>query len=127
MPRPEDLTEEEADLLGVALPTEEERQAEELQKIRARQRDEMLVYCLQSDLFREWMMEILQSMGAFENPFGMSAAGFPDPLATQFALGRKSAGWQLWELFDNLHPELASLMRREALDRANLAERRSRR
>jgi hypothetical protein len=127
VPRVEDLSEEEADLLGVALPTEEEREAEELRKVRVRQRDEMLLYCLRSDLFREWMMEIITSMGAFENPFGMSAAGFPDPLATQFALGRKSCGWQLWEIFDNLAPDLASLMRREATDRANLAERRSRR
>lgn len=127
MPNPEDLNEEERALLGYADKTEEEIAEEDALKLRAQHTRELLQYLMQGDLFREWLMGLINSFGAFGNPFGASPTGFPDPLATQFALGRKSAGWELWELIDNLDPIHASLMRREAGDRADLAERRSRR
>jgi hypothetical protein len=58
------------------------------------------------------MMKQLNGFGTFENSFAASPTGFPDPLATQFKLGMKAAGWHLWEVFDTASPEFASAMRR---------------
>ena len=103
-------------MLGVVRPTPE--QIADQEKVNAEKRElrrQFLIALLNNDLFREWMMGKLQSWETFTNPFGASPTGFPDPMATQFALGMKAAGWNLWEEFDEASPELASLMRREAL------------
>jgi hypothetical protein len=113
-----ELPEPEEALLGIERPSEEDeaeaqRRADEKREFRRLG----LLSCLQHEWFREWLMEWLTEFGAFGNPLAASPNGFPDPMATQFYLGRKAAGWQLWEFFDGLSPEMASLMRREARER----------
>lgn len=114
-----ELPEPEEALLGIERPTqeqedEEKRAADEKAEIRRL----FLRHALESDLFREWLMEVLNSFRTFEQPFGISPGGFPDPLATQFQMGLKAAGWHLWTMFDDTAPELTSLMRREASKKA---------
>lgn len=109
-----ELPEPEEDLLGIYRDSPEveesrEREAEE----RALVRQRFLIDLMQRDLFREWLMEQLVGWGTFENSFGAGPTGFPDPMATQFQLGQKAAGWHLWTIFDDVAPELASRMRRE--------------
>jgi hypothetical protein len=111
-----ELTDMEEELLGIERPSiaeeeETERKADEKREFRRL----FLVHLMADPLFREWLMELLVEFKAFDNPFGVSPAGFPDPLATQFALGMKAAGWRLWEIFDAVAPEMASLMRRESV------------
>lgn len=78
-------------------------------------RQKFLEGLMTSTDFREWLWEVLQSFGTFENAFGAGPTGFPDPMATQFQLGRKSCGWDLWTAFDTASPEMTSQMRRDAL------------
>jgi hypothetical protein len=109
-----ELTEPEEALLGIVRPTvEQEEAAERKAAEEAEVRRLYLARLMSEPLFREWLSATLLLFGAFANPFGISPAGYPDPLATQFALGRKSAGLELWEMFDDAAPDLASLMRRE--------------
>lgn len=115
MPHPDDLTDEEADLLNIVrddpeVLAEETRQRE----IEANFRREFLISMMQNKTFRAWLMGQLVGFGTFENSFGASPTGFPDHAATQFQLGMKAAGWHLWTLFDDVAPDLASQMRREA-------------
>ena len=110
VPEPEEI------LLGVVHQTPEQVANEE--KVQAENREIrrlFLVKLLQDEPFRQWLRAKLEAWNTFGNPFGASPTGFPDPMATQFALGMKAAGWNLWEEFDEASPELASLMRREAL------------
>jgi hypothetical protein len=111
-----ELTDLEEERLGIHRPSlaeeeEIERQFQEKREFRRL----FLVHLMADPLFREWLMEMLVEFKAFDNPFGVSPAGFPDPMATQFALGMKAAGWRLWEIFDAVAPEMASLMRRESV------------
>lgn len=109
-----ELSDDEASFLGVErLSPEEQEDAERARKEKLEVRRRFLISLIQNDLFREWLMEELVNWGTFENAFGAGPTGFPDPLATQFQLGQKAAGWRLWTLFDDLAPELASQMRRE--------------
>lgn len=112
MPHPDEIPEEEADLAGYRRKTQEDIEAEEALAEKLKFRREMLLAYMRNETFREWMMEKLVSFRTFHNPFGQSETGFPDPLATQFALGMKAAGWALWEELDGLAPDLASMMRR---------------
>ncbi len=110
-----ELPEPEEALLGIERPTPE--QEDEAAKIAAEKkhlREVFLRDLIANDLFREWLHEQLVAMGTFISPFGSSPNGAPDPMQTQFYLGRKSAGWDMWEIFDNLSPLHASMMRREA-------------
>lgn len=104
----------EKELLGIDRPTpeEEEATARKLAE-RIELRRLFIVAQMENPMFREWLMEQLVALGTFENAFGAGPSGFPDHMATQFQLGRKAAGWDLWTLFDNAAPELASMMRRE--------------
>lgn len=114
MPAIEDLTAEEADLLGVKHePPEEQEAREKSLRERARLRERMLRGLMDRPQFREWLMDVLVEFDTFGRTFGASPSGFPDDRATEFHLGRKAAGWRLWTLFDDLCPELASQMRRE--------------
>ena len=107
IPEPEEV------LLGYERPSVEEEAKIEADKTESIEfRNEFLRQLMGNEMFRAWMMEVLVRFKTFENPFGISPTGFPDPLATQFALGQKAAGWHLWEIFDNLAPDLASKMRR---------------
>ena len=111
-----ELTEGEEALLGIQRPSLAEEEAAERQFEERREfRRLFLVHLMADPLFREWLMELLVEFKAFDNPFGVSPAGFPDTNATFFALGMKAAGWRLWEIFDAVAPEMASLMRRESL------------
>lgn len=112
----DELYPEEAALVGRA-PVDPEQASEEQRKADERKetRRLLLTNLLQDPMFRELLWEQLVRMGAFDNAFGAGPTGFPDPLATQFQLGRKAAGWDLWEMFDNAAPDLASLMRREGM------------
>lgn len=110
-----ELPEPEEALLGIERPTIEQEEAAK------REHDEAIkferdyfVHLMQQPIFRAWVMRWINAFGAFDNAFGSSPVGFPDPLATHFKLGMKAAGWDLWEFFDELSPEQASLMRREA-------------
>lgn len=109
-----ELPEPEEALLGIERPsladeTAERERAQEKVIVRAR----YLQGLMQHEEFRAWLMEQLVGFETFGSPFGVSPAGFPDHEATQFRLGMKAAGWHLWEQFDELAPEAASLMRRE--------------
>jgi len=109
-----DLSPEERALLGFQGPTPEE--TAEIERIAAEKRDvrqKLLAGLMQNEDFRDWLWEILALFGAFSYPIASSPAGFPDSMATQFYLGRKSAGEDLWRLFDDLAPDLTSRMRRE--------------
>lgn len=111
-----ELPEPEEALLGIERPTpEQEAEAEKLANEKAEVRRVFLRDLMERPLFREWLMEQLLGFRTFEQPFGISPAGFPDPMATQYQMGLKAAGWHLWTLFDDVAPELASLMRRESL------------
>ncbi len=110
-----EIPEPEEALLGIVRPTEEqEAEAQQIADEKAELRRVFLRGLMENQYFRAWMMEQLQGFRTFENAFGLSPTGFPDPMGTQFALGMKAAGWHLWTIFDDLSPELASLMRREA-------------
>lgn len=113
--RPGELPEPEEALLGIErlTPEQEEAQAKEFDEKRDLRR-RFLVTQMQNPMFREWLMEKLVGFGTFENAFGASVTGFPDPLATYMRSGMKAAGWSLWEEFDDAAPDLASEMRREA-------------
>lgn len=110
-----ELPEPEEELLGIERPTEEqeadaEREHAERQEVRRR----FLIGQMGNPLFREWLMEQLVGFRTFEKPFGISPGGFPDSAATQYQDGIRAAGWHLWTTFDDVAPDLASLMRREA-------------
>lgn len=108
-PTPEEI------ILGVERPTpEQEAEAEQIRKDKADLRKRFLVGMMENPLFREWLMEQLQGFQTFGQPYAAGPTGFPDHMATQFHMGMKAAGWHLWEMFDEVAPELASLMRREA-------------
>lgn len=112
---PDERTDEEAEILDIYRDDPEQRADEERERaIKANFRHEMLLAQMQNREFRAWLMEKLTAFGTFGHSFGASPAGVPDPLATWFALGMKAAGWALWEEFDGLTPEWASVMRREA-------------
>ena len=111
-----ELPEPEEQLLGIHRDTpEQEDEAEKVHKEKLELRKLVIKSLLENDLTRELMMEWINSFGAFENSFGAGPTGFPDHDATMFKLGLKSAGWFLWTQFDDLFPELASLMRRESM------------
>ena len=109
-----ELPEEEEAFLGIERPSLEqetdERRAHD-EKIELRRK--FLVGLMQSDLFREWLMDQIIAFGAFDNIFAAGPTGVPDNNATWFMAGKKAAGWTLWTAFDEVAPELASLMRRE--------------
>lgn len=113
MPDPSDMQPEEADLAGYRRMSAEDVAEEEDRVVRARFRQAYLIGLMRNEDFRGWLWEWLAEFGTFGNPMAVSPTGFPDPMATQFFLGKKAAGWAMWEQFDNLAPELASLMRRE--------------
>lgn len=109
-----ELPDAEEELLGIERPTEEEEaEAERELQQKAEVRRAFLFSLMQSVAFREWLMEQLVSAGTFEHRFGGSPTGFPDPMGTQYAMGMKQTGWNIWEQFDNVAPDLTSLMRRE--------------
>jgi hypothetical protein len=110
--RPGDRPPLEEALLGRDLDAEAE--AERVAAEKAELRRVFLVNLMGNEMFREWLMGWITELGAFDNIHAAGPTGFPDPMATQFYLGRRSAGWDLWTFFDDLSPELASLMRREA-------------
>lgn len=112
---PGELPPEEREILGLPPdPTPEQiADAEKERTERADLRRRFLVAMLENPMFREWLMEQLVVFGTFENAFGAGPTGFPDPMATQFQLGMKAAGWSLWDIFDRAAPDLASFMRRE--------------
>ena len=96
----DELPVEEAALLGYEFLSEEQEAAEhKTAQEKADFRKMFLRHLMGDQLFREWLWEQLVALGAFENAFGASPVGFRIPLATHFQLGRKSAGWDLWEVF----------------------------
>lgn len=110
-----ELPEPEEALLGIERPSLEDEQAQE--KAAAEQanlRRAFMLDLMGRPLFREWLMAKLTALNTFGNTFAASPAGVPDPYATWFHAGMKAAGWALWEEVDDLAPEMASLMRREA-------------
>lgn len=110
-----ELPEPEERLLGIVRPTpEQEAEAERIAAENAELLRAGLVSLMQRDWFRAWLWGLLVEFHTFEDVIAASPTGFPDPHATQFYLGKRSAGWRLWTLFDDLSPDLASLMRREA-------------
>jgi hypothetical protein len=104
----------ENDLLGVQPQSFEEQEAAE-QKAKEEQelKRAYLLRLMGDDQFRAWLWSVLAGFGTFERRYGASPNGFPDDRATEYHLGMRDAGWFLWETFDNVAPDLASLMRRE--------------
>ncbi len=112
-----ELSSEEENILGIErLSPEQEAEQERLAEEKRDLRRRFLVAQMNNPMFREWLMEQLLGFNTFGNPFGVSPTGFPDHEATQFQMGMKAAGWHLWEVFDAAAPEMASLMRREAME-----------
>lgn len=110
-----EIPEPEEELLGIVRETpEQEAEAERELAERLELQQAFLISLMQNQMFRAWLMKQLVGFQTFEKPFGVSPAGFPDRAATQFSDGLRAAGWHLWTLFDDVAPELASLMRREA-------------
>lgn len=113
---PFDFPEADELLTGNRRPTLAE--AEEAKRVAAERaffRTNFLANLMTSADFREWLWEVLTGFGTFQNAFGAGPSGHPDPMATQFQLGQKAAGWHLWATFDDAAPELASQMRRDAM------------
>lgn len=106
----------EARLLGI-----EQRSPEEEAEAERQAREQLdLERAFMADLmarpvFRRWLFGKLQEWNTFHRTFGATVTGFPDERATEYHLGVKAAGWDLWCYFDDLAPELASQMRREGL------------
>jgi hypothetical protein len=101
-------------------------EADEAKRIAAEKaqfRQTFLAQLMTSTDFRDWLWEVLVSLGTFENAFGAGPTGFPDPMATQFQLGQKAAGWHLFTTFDDAAPDLASQMRRDASQKPITARR----
>jgi hypothetical protein len=94
---------------------DQERDAAQAQEVELRKarRKAFLQRMLTDPAGRDWLWSLLVDLNAFGTTFGISPGGFPDPLATQYHLGRRSAGWRIWTEMDDESPELASLMRRE--------------
>jgi hypothetical protein len=112
---PFDFPDPEEVMTGRRLPSlAEQAEAKRVANERAQFRQNFLKGLMSSADFREWLWEVLVSFGTFENAFGAGPTGFPDPMATQFQLGQKAAGWHLFTTFDNADPEMASKMRRDA-------------
>ena len=97
---------------SIVSPEDEAAEAERYAE-RVQMRKTWLTIRMQDPAFRVWFMEILLGFGTFSNAFGAGPSGHPDPMATQFQLGQKAAGWHLWCMVDEACPDLASLMRRE--------------
>lgn len=109
-----ELPEPEEQLLGIERDTlEQEEDKRRIQAENAELRRLFLVGMMQNPMFREWLMDQLIFFDTFIHPIAVSPAGFPDPLATQYQMGMKAAGWHLWTAFDDVAPEWTSLMRRE--------------
>ena len=109
-----ELPTEEEELLGIERPSlEDEQEAERLAAEKAELMNEFLRNLMTNQLFRYWLISQINAFGGFENTFAATPTGFPDTNATWFKAGMKAAGWALWEQFDDLAPELASLMRKE--------------
>lgn len=110
-----ELPEPEEQLLGIERPTpEQEEAAKKISDEKAELRRVYMLQLMQTPLFREWLWGFLQECRTFNHTFGVSPTGFPDPDGTQYALGLRQAGWNLWEFFDDIAPDYTSLMRREA-------------
>ncbi len=99
------------------LTPEQERVVEQTAAEKAQVRKLYLQGQMATPQFREWLMDLLLMVGTFAPPFANSPGGFPDPMATMFAMGRKSVGDELWMMFDDASPDMASLMRRERTER----------
>lgn len=113
-----ELPEPEERLLGIERPSlEDEAESDRKLAEAAELRRLFLVGMMERPMFREWLMATLNRLGTFSHDLGASPNGSPDPLGSQFSMGQKAAGWSLWCEFDDLSPELASLMRREAAGR----------
>lgn len=111
-----ELLPEEENLLGIVRDTPEQEAAKEKERAeKVELQREFLINLMQAQTFRDWLMERLVEFGTFSNAFCAGPNGTPDPMATQFQLGMKAAGWRLWEIFDDVAPELASRMRRGVL------------
>ena len=94
---------------------EDDREAQRIRDEKHELRLAGLRRCMEQAWFREWLMEKLLAFNTFGQTFAVTPGGFPDPHSTFYHAGMKAAGWALWEELDNLSPELASTMRREAL------------
>lgn len=93
--------------------TPEERSAEEKDALQKREISQLYLGKLMGEpQFREWLFGVLEGFATFDAPFGVSPNGFPDRSVEQFKLGMRAAGWHLWTIFDDVAPDLASLMRR---------------
>jgi hypothetical protein len=109
----DNLTDDEAALLGLHEPTPDEIAAEKAMAEKLEDRRLMLIGLMQNQDFRAWLMEILIGFNTFGRTFAATPTGFPDHAATEFHLGMKAAGWWIWDQMDTLAPDQASLMRRE--------------
>lgn len=90
--------------------TEERKKEDELRRAK---KLVLLQRLLGDPVARDWFWGLLQEFDTFGVTFGISPGGFPDPIATSYHAGRRSAGWRIWTELDDVAPELASLMRRE--------------
>lgn len=111
-------TPEEEDLLGLTPETKErEDKLAEVALARTELRIHELKRLMGQEWFRAWMWDTLAACNTFETIHAASPTGFPDNRATDYFLGRRSVGWDLWIMLDDLAPDHTALMRREAKDK----------
>lgn len=110
----DDFVEPEQEFLGVQRQTlAQEAESRQIADEELKVRRIYLQQLMDNPMFRDWLYGVLMEFSTFSNPIGLSPVGFPDPMATMHAQGVKAAGWRLWEIFDEVAPERASLMRRQ--------------
>lgn len=73
-----------------------------------------LIRCLEHEWFRDWINGLLIAFNTYGHTFAATPGGFPDPNATFFHLGMKAAGTHILEQIDDITPDHALMLRREA-------------
>ncbi len=87
--------------------------AQKLADEKSAMRQAGILRLMDQEWFRRWIMEYLVSLNTFGMTFAVSPTGFPDPQATFYHAGMKTAGEVLLAQLDGISPELTALMRRE--------------
>jgi hypothetical protein len=80
-----------------------------------RQREERAWWqaALGTEVGRRCLWQILSAAKTFDEPFGVTDAGFPHPQATWFIAGKQKAGLDLYHTWLRLDPIAVAAMHRE--------------
>lgn len=95
--------------VNVAEPRDVQKRTRQ-QRTEQQDSDEFWQMILASPRGRTEMWTILKSFGTFEHRLGVGPGGFPQPDLTQFNMGRKSAGEELYLRWMGIDREALMLM-----------------